>query len=453
MDDVTHLGTITVWGNNPREHFNDYFNNYDSAHEDIDLTGRYEGLKNILHENLYDNKNIAHIHDDVDNHKVDTFQDSSTKIKDDLKSKQTLIENDLITLRKDIAEIEKSPGWKFIIDPQKYPCTYKWNFQSSDSSKLKISATFKFRTIEDRDRLLADDFDDNIPGIPRFPFDNIDLYIDAVNKRADRDARNQLLEIKRQHTSITDKIQFNVNELNKLKIAQSSVFAVPTPNVPTLPHGVASNSQVIQTANSNIVKGIEKTLGNIRDGLAETFDCSFGMSCSNDIDKAAKNPNVGKPHTGGDQIPEQGRIDTSGNQIPEQGKIDTGGNQLPEPIEKLPGTSILDTLSIDNLAYLDKITQGEHAGIRNKEGRPVSSVINDVQKSRPSDILIQDDGRWVVKGNGGRIHLIEPDGEVVSSFKNSDKNTAQRTRDGRWNRPSNEKLDEFKEKFSDYVRW
>ncbi|WP_404462752.1 hypothetical protein [Providencia rettgeri] len=453
MDDVTHLGTITVRGNNPREYFNDYFNNYDNAHEDIDLTGRYEGLKNILHENLYDNKNIAHIHDDVDNHKVDTFQDSSTTIKDDLKSKQTLIKNDLITLRKDIAEIEKSPGWKFIIDPQKYPCTYKWNFQSSDSSKLKISATFKFRTIEDRDRLLAEDFDDNIPGIPRFPFDNLDLYIDAVNKRADRDARNQLLEIKKQHKSITDKIQFNVNELNKLKIAQSSVFAVPTPNVPTLPHGVGSNSQVTQTANSNIVKGIEKTLGNIRDGLAETFDCSFGMSCSNDIDKAAKNPNVGKPHTGGDQIPEQGRIDTGGNQIPEQGKIDTGGNQLPEPIEKLPGTSILDTLSIDNLAYLDKITQGEHAGIRNKEGRPVSSVINDVQKSRPSDILIQDDGRWVVKGNGGRIHLIEPDGEVVSSFKNSDKNTAQRTRDGRWNRPSNEKLDEFKEKFSDYVRW
>ncbi|HFF1653843.1 TPA: hypothetical protein ACGBIO_001531 [Providencia rettgeri] len=302
MDDVTHLGTITVRGNNPREHFNDYFNNYDNAHEDIDLTGRYEGLKNILHENLYDNKNIAHIHDDVDNHKVDTFQDSSTTIKDDLKSKQTLIENDLITLRKDIAEIEKSPGWKFIIDPQKYPCTYKWNFQSSDSSKLKISATFKFRTIEDRDRLLAEDFDDNIPGIPRFPFDNLDLYIDAVNKRADRDARNQLLEIKKQHKSITDKIQFNVNELNKLKIAQSSVFVIPSPNVPTLPHGVGSNTQVTQTANSNIAKGIENTLGAVRDGLAETFDCSFGMSCSNDIDKAAKNPNVGTELSDSDRI-------------------------------------------------------------------------------------------------------------------------------------------------------
>ncbi|MEW2740471.1 hypothetical protein ABZ131_14995 [Providencia rettgeri] len=302
MDDVTHLGTITVWGNNPREHFNDYFNNYDNTHEDIDLTGRYEKLKCILHENLYDNIKLADIHDDVGNHKVDIFKNPSIKIKEDLKSKQTLIENNLITLRKDIAEIEKSPGWKFIIDPQKYPCTYKWHFQSSDSSDLKISATFKFRTIEDRDRLLAENFDDNIPGIPRFPFDDIDLYIDAVNKRADRDARNQLLEIKRQHKSITNKIQFNVNELNKLKIAQSSVFAVPTPNVPTLPHGVASNSQVIQTANSNIVKGIEKTLGNIRDGLAETFDCSFGMSCSNDLDKAAKNPNVGTELSDSDRI-------------------------------------------------------------------------------------------------------------------------------------------------------
>ncbi|MEX9761427.1 hypothetical protein AB7X27_21265, partial [Providencia rettgeri] len=196
MDGVTDLGTITVWGSNSRPHFNDCFNNYDNAHEDIDLTGRYEKLKSILHENLYDNIKLADIHDDVNNHKIDTFQDYSTTIKNDLKSKQISIENNLITLRKDIAEIEKSPGWKFIIDPQKYPCTYKWHFQSSDSSNLKISAIFKFRTIEDRDRLLAEDFDDNIPGIPRFPFDNIDLYIDAVNKRADRDARNQLLEIK-----------------------------------------------------------------------------------------------------------------------------------------------------------------------------------------------------------------------------------------------------------------
>ncbi|MEX6143909.1 hypothetical protein AB6G26_07175 [Providencia hangzhouensis] len=341
MDGVTDLGTITVWGSNSRPHFNDCFNNYDNAHEDIDLTGRYEKLKSILHENLYDNIKLADIHDDVNNHKIDTFQDYSTTIKNDLKSKQISIENNLITLRKDIAEIEKSPGWKFIIDPQKYPCTYKWHFQSSDSSDLKISAIFKFRTIEDRDRLLAEDFDDNIPGIPRFPFDNINLYIDAVNKRADRDARNQLLEIKRQHKSITDKIQFNINELNKLKIAQSSMFVIPSPNVPTLPHGVGSNSQVTQTADSSIAKGIEKALGNIRDGLAETFDCSFGMSCSNDIDKAAKNPNVGKPHTGGDQIPEQGRTDT-------------GGDQIPEHIDNTHITPLPNQITVEDIAYLSE---------------------------------------------------------------------------------------------------
>ncbi|WP_193014341.1 MULTISPECIES: VENN motif pre-toxin domain-containing protein [Gammaproteobacteria] len=171
-------------------------------------------------------------------------------------------------------------------------------------------------------------------------------------------------------------------------------------------------------------------------------------------------------HTGGNQIPDQDRIDTGGNQIPDQGQTDTGGeqisvqiwtdtggDQIPKPRDNFTETPVPEKPTLDDLAYLDKITQGEHAGIRNKEGRPVGSVINDVQKSRPSDILIQDDGRWVVKGNDGRIHLIEPDGEVVTSFKNSDKNTAQRIRDGRWNRPSNEKLDEFKEKFSDYVRW
>lgn len=73
MDGVTDLGTITVWGSNPRPHFNDCFNNYDNAHEDIDLTGRYEKLKSILHENLYDNIKLTDIHDDVNNHKIDAF--------------------------------------------------------------------------------------------------------------------------------------------------------------------------------------------------------------------------------------------------------------------------------------------------------------------------------------------------------------------------------------------
>ncbi|ABS46260.1 hypothetical protein BZ17_3153 [Yersinia pseudotuberculosis IP 32953] len=105
------------------------------------------------------------------------------------------------------------------------------------------------------------------------------------------------------------------------------------------------------------------------------------------------------------------------------------------------------------MAYLDKITQGGHATIRNTEGRPVGAVINDVQKSRPADILVQDDGRWVVKGSGGKIHIIESDGEVVTSFYNPKANTDSRVRRGEWNYLSNEQLEQFKQKFSDYIKW
>ncbi|EFE53146.1 hypothetical protein PROVRETT_08030 [Providencia rettgeri DSM 1131] len=417
MDGVTDLGTITVWGGNPRPHFNDYFNNYDNAHEDINLTGRYEKLKSILHENLYDNIKLANIHDDVDNHKVDIFKNPSIKIKEDLKSKQTLIENNLITLRKDIAEIEKSPGWKFIIDPQKYPCTYKWHFQSSDSSDLKISAIFKFRTIEDRDRLLAEDFDDNIPGIPRFPFDNIDLYIDAVNKRADRDARNQLLEIKRQHKSITDKIQFNLNELNKLKIAQSSVFAVPTPNVPTLSHGVGSNTQVTQTANSNIVKGIGKTLGNIRDGLAETFDCSFGMSCSNDLDKAAKNSNVGKELSNSDKV-EVGGSKAGGPEGWEPDEFSIKNNGLPSKEELKQAASEINRNGLTNAGRsLQK--HGGREGSAYSYSNQKASVLNQEARALIDEIL--DNPNVIIRPrtiyeNRKRIEVIDaksPDGRVL----------------------------------------
>ncbi len=417
MDGVTDLGTITVWGSNPRPHFNDCFNNYDNAHEDIDLTGRYEKLKSILHENLYDNIKLADIHDDVNNHKIDAFQDYSTTIKNDLKSKQISIENNLITLRKDIAEIEKSPGWKFIIDPQKYPCTYKWHFQSSDSSDLKISAIFKFRTIEDRDRLLAEDFDDNIPGIPRFPFDNIDLYIDAVNKRADRDARNQLLEIKRQHKSITDKIQFNLNELNKLKIAQSSVFAVPRPNVPTLSHGVGLNTQATQTANSNIVKGVENTLGNIRDGLAETFDCSFGMSCSNDIDKAAKNPNVGKELSNSDKV-EVGGSRAGGPEGWEPDEFSIKNNGLPSKEELKQAASEINRNGLTNAGRsLQK--HGGREGSAYSYSNQKASVLNQEARALIDEIL--DNPNVIIRPrtiyeNRKRIEVIDaksPDGRVL----------------------------------------
>ncbi|WP_051107662.1 RHS repeat-associated core domain-containing protein [Paenibacillus fonticola] len=101
-----------------------------------------------------------------------------------------------------------------------------------------------------------------------------------------------------------------------------------------------------------------------------------------------------------------------------------------------------------------KLERSEHAVLRSKEGRPVGSAINDVQKARQSNVLVQGDGRWVIKGDNSRIHIVEADGsQVITSFKNPSKNTNMRIQDGRWIRPSEAELQQFKEIFSDYVRW
>lgn len=110
-------------------------------------------------------------------------------------------------------------------------------------------------------------------------------------------------------------------------------------------------------------------------------------------------------------------------------KNDTGGNQ------------ILDKDWRDYILTADnKITRSDQAEIRNSEGRPVGQVVNDIENSRPSDILVQDDGRWVILGPKGRVHILEPNGEVVTSIENDRKNTLNRIKDGRWERSNNDKL-------------
>lgn len=68
--------------------------------------------------------------------------------------------------------------------------------------------------------------------------------------------------------------------------------------------------------------------------------------------------------------------------------------------------------------------------------------------------MIQKDGRWIIKGSNGRIHVIEQNGsEVVTTFKNTAKNTQARINDGRWSRSTEAQLKEFSNIFSEYVRW
>lgn len=64
------------------------------------------------------------------------------------------------------------------------------------------------------------------------------------------------------------------------------------------------------------------------------------------------------------------------------------------------------------------IVPSTHAKLRAKQGRPVGQVITDVQRAGPNDVFVQEgDGRFVVRGSNAREHVIEPDGEHVTSIQ------------------------------------
>lgn len=67
------------------------------------------------------------------------------------------------------------------------------------------------------------------------------------------------------------------------------------------------------------------------------------------------------------------------------------------------------------------ITRSEHARLRSAQGRPIAEVVNDIQRAGPRDVFVQaEDGRWVVRGPKGREHIIEADGEHVTSVRRPD---------------------------------
>ena len=66
-------------------------------------------------------------------------------------------------------------------------------------------------------------------------------------------------------------------------------------------------------------------------------------------------------HTGGNQMPDQGQTDTGGDQISVQIWTDTGGDQIPKPRDSFTETPVPEKPTLDDIVYLDKITQSEHA--------------------------------------------------------------------------------------------
>src|SRR4051794_30392762 len=64
------------------------------------------------------------------------------------------------------------------------------------------------------------------------------------------------------------------------------------------------------------------------------------------------------------------------------------------------------------------IVPSPHAKLRSRQGRPIGRVVNDVQRAGPNDVFVQpDDGRYVVRGPNAREHIIEADGEHVTSVQ------------------------------------
>ena len=97
-----------------------------------------------------------------------------------------------------------------------------------------------------------------------------------------------------------------------------------------------------------------------------------------------------------------------------------------------------------------QITRGVHATIRVSQGRKISNVIGDVNHATPSKIFLQDDGRYVVRGKNGRVHILESNGEIVTTM-NSVTNFDDRIRKGKYSPLTENQKIKFVSEFDQYL--
>ena len=74
-----------------------------------------------------------------------------------------------------------------------------------------------------------------------------------------------------------------------------------------------------------------------------------------------------------------------------------------------------------------------------------------MNKAKTSDVYIQvDDGRYVVKGSNGRVHIWETYGELVTTMNNVT-NFKKRVTNGRYVTPTMKQLKAFVDVFEEYL--
>lgn len=135
---------------------------------------------------------------------------------------------------------------------------------------------------------------------PEYDILEVDDSRDNKGDFFDTSARENLLQIQQAHSNLTHAIKVNENNLSRIEIAHSSVFSLPVRVAPVLPNG--DNSDFESQNNSNLGQALENKFKAAGDKLAETFECTFGFACSSDLDKAAKNPNLGKDLSNSDKV-------------------------------------------------------------------------------------------------------------------------------------------------------
>lgn len=73
-----------------------------------------------------------------------------------------------------------------------------------------------------------------------------------------------------------------------------------------------------------------------------------------------------------------------------------------------------------------------------------------MNRAKPSNIYFQDDGRYVIKGANGRVHIMEPNGELVTTMDRVP-NFAKRVTRGQYRPLTESEKMSFASKFGAYL--
>ena len=91
--------------------------------------------------------------------------------------------------------------------------------------------------------------------------------------------------------------------------------------------------------------------------------------------------------------------------------------------------------------------RSDHSKHRGDEGRPVQVAFNDAHRATHSDVFVQSDKRYVVRGPRGREHIFEQTGELVTSLVRSKKLHQRKVSRGERHPITAEQFEQFQEIF------